>query len=99
MEQNNYTQEYKEYVIKMVIDEGRKMKHLSRELEIPYSTLNKWVKAYRNKQSHANSEKEEYLTPSEWKKREANHQKELDALREENEILKKAMHIFTKNQM
>jgi transposase len=98
MSQKSYTHEYREYVSKMVVEEGKKITQLSFELEIPYSTLHKWVTAYRQR-SKTLSEQEEFLTPSEWKKREAKHQKELDTLREENEILKKAMHIFTKNPM
>ncbi len=42
--------------------------------------------------------KESYITPSELEILKKQHEKELQQLKEENEILKMAMHIFTKNQ-
>lgn len=89
--------EYKEYVSKLVVEEGRKAKELAYELEIPYKTLCRWVAAYRQKVT-GNQTKETYITPSELEILKKQHEKELQQLREENEILKKAMHIFTKNQ-
>lgn len=93
----HYDREYKDYVSKLVVEEGRKAKDLARELEISYKTLSGWVVAYRKK-TLGDQPKENYITPSELEKLKKQHDKELQQLREENEILKKAMHIFTKNQ-
>ena len=93
----HYTHEYKEYVSKLIIEEGRKAKELAYELEIPYSTIRNWVKAYKDK-INPGQEKEKYITPKDLEKLKKQHEKELEELREENEILKKAMHIFSKNQ-
>jgi transposase len=90
-------QEYKDYVSKLVVEEGRVARELAYELELPYSTVCKWVLAYKNKLKAGVSE-ENYITPTELEKLKKQHEKELQELREENEILKKAMHIFTKNQ-
>ncbi|PEJ57819.1 MULTISPECIES: transposase [unclassified Bacillus (in: firmicutes)] len=93
-----YDQEYKEYVAKLIVEDGRKASEISYELEIPYSSVCRWVKAYKSKLNPANSQ-EKYITPTELEKLKKQHEKELKQLREENEILKKAMHIFTKNQV
>lgn len=89
--------EYKEYVVKLIVDEGRVMREVSYELEIPYSTMADWVSAYKRKLK-SRDKGEEYITPSELEKLKKQHNKEMERLKEENEILKKAMHIFTKNQ-
>ncbi len=94
----SYTPEYKAYVVKLILEEGRKATEVSRDLEIPYGTLNKWVDQERKKRAGIWEEEDIPLTPSEYKKRLAAIEKELQNSREENEILKKAMHIFTKNR-
>lgn len=94
-----YTPEYKAYVVKLVLDEGRKGAAVARELEIPYGTLIKWTEDERKKRNGTGPGEEEVpLTPSEYKKKLAAYEKELRSVHEENEILKKAMHIFTKNR-
>jgi transposase len=91
----HYSSEYKEYVCKMVVEEGRKASEVAYELEIPYTTMTKWVRKYKKDTQDENS-KHDYVTPSEFEKLKKQHEKEMKALQEENEILKKAMHIFTK---
>jgi transposase len=90
----HHSKEYKEYVAKMVVEEGRKATDLAYELEIPYSSIMRWVRAFKEKKSADKSV--EYITPSDFEKLKKQHEKELKSLQEENEILKKAMHIFTK---
>lgn len=87
--------EYKDYVAKLVVEEGRVARQVAYELEIPYSTVSGWVSAYKEKH---NVGKEKYLTPKEVDSLQKQHAKELQQLKEENEILKKAMRIFTKSQ-
>ena len=43
----HHSQEYKEYVSKLIVEEGRKAREVAYELEIPYKTLISWVKVYR----------------------------------------------------
>lgn len=93
----HYDYEFKEYVAKLVVEEGRVARELAYELEIPYSTLSKWVTSYKKKINSGEDEKK-YMTPGELEKLQKQHEIEVQKLREENEILKKAMHIFTKNQ-
>jgi transposase len=95
MKRKSYSREYKEYVCKLIEEEGRKVNDLCFELELPRSSVSKWVKDYRG---HHPSSQPDYVTPSELEKMKKRHENELQSLREENEILKKAMHIFTKDQ-
>lgn len=92
----HHSNEYREFVAKMVVDEGRKATDVAYELDISYASIMRWVKNYKEKKVAKQSP--EYITPSELDTLKKQHEKELKALREENEILKKAMHIFTKKQ-
>ncbi|RXJ00291.1 transposase [Anaerobacillus alkaliphilus] len=94
----HYDQEYKDYVAKLIVEEGRKIRELSYELEISHSTVGNWVRDFKQRRNTSSS-KEEYITPKELEKLKKQHEAELQKLKEENEILKKAMHIFTKNPM
>ncbi|WP_249869138.1 transposase [Oceanobacillus saliphilus] len=65
----SYNDEFKEYISKLVVDEGKKASEISREMDVPYKTMAKWVSKYRKKQ-RLKAEKLDYITPSEHKKRE-----------------------------
>ncbi|QOR66223.1 transposase [Cytobacillus suaedae] len=93
----HFTPEYKEYVSKLIVEEGRKATQVAYELEISPKSISRWVAAYRNKLNAAQTGVT-YITPTELEKLKKQHDKEMQQLREENEILKKAMHIFAKNQ-
>jgi len=92
-----YSPEYKDQIAKLIVEDRRKATEVSRELEIPVSSLYRWTADYKEK-LNPNSERITFHTASEVKKIEEDYQKQLRELREENEILKKAMHIFAKNQ-
>jgi len=91
-----YDLDLREYLVKMVVEEGKKRTEVSREMDVPLGTLTRWVTEYKKKQ-HAEQEGVEYLTPSEQNRREKEFENRIRDLQEENEILKKAMHIFAKN--
>ena len=93
----HHPHEYKEYVAKLVVNERRKISDLAYELEVSHSTIARWVAAYKEKVL-ADNGSQKYITPKELKKLESDYERKIKALEEENEILKKAMHIFTKNQ-
>jgi transposase len=82
----HFDQEYKDYVSKLVVEEGRKISDVARELELSYKTLSRWVAEYRKK-TKGDQPKENYITPSELEMLKKQHEKELQQLREENEIL------------
>lgn len=98
--------EYKEYICRLVLEEDKKIAELSRDLNIPKGTIQRWVSRYKDKEEwaksrrkkHKDGEQPVYPTPSDYEKELKQRQKEIQILKEENEILKKAMHVFTKNQ-
>lgn len=93
----HYDQEFKDIVAKLVVEEGRKASEVSYEMELSPKTVSRWVKDYRTR-INGDKPNATIVTSTELEKLKKQHEKELEQLREENEILKKAMHIFTKNQ-
>jgi transposase len=95
----HFDQEYKDYVCKLVVDEGRTGADVSYELNIPYGTLSRWVQNYKRKMGpKTEAQEERFITTEDHRKALSERENEILKLKEENEILKKAMHIFTKNQ-
>jgi transposase len=97
--QKIYTPEFRDYVTKLVVLDGRKQTDISRELNIPYDTLQKWVSRYRKIQRDEELARQNHLlSASEYREMyEAERLKRLE-MEEENTILKKAMHIFTQGK-
>lgn len=93
----SYDDEFKEYIAKLVVDEGNKASDVAREMDLSPKTISRWVREYRNKKN-ASQEGMAYITPSEFKKREKELLDQINELKEENEIIKKAAHIFMKSQ-
>lgn len=87
----HYDVEYKMQAARLVVEEGRKATDLAREIEVPVKTLRNWVKTYKEKKDFVGSGN----TPPELKTSKE-MEKRIKDLEEENEILKKAMHVFTK---
>lgn len=102
--------EYKNYVCRLVIEEGQKITELSKQLGISSRTISRWLKHYKNEtgwaeqyieeqktQEQTEKLKEFYLTDSDLKKEHDALRKDYERLIRENQILKKAMHVFTEN--
>jgi len=89
----SYDHEFKQYAVKLVMDENKPMAEVARELDVPYGTLNKWV-LQRRKEEKLKAEELEYVTPSEHRKREKELLDKIKDLEEENAIIKKAARIF-----
>lgn len=97
--QRTYAPEFREYVAKLIVQDGRKMTDISRELDVPYNTLQKWVRDYRKRLKDAEkAAQDQLLSASEYRKLYEEERRKLLDLQEENEILKKAMHIFTQEK-
>ncbi len=94
MTKRRYDHNFKMEAIQLV-ESGRKATEVSRDLDIPIQTLSKWLSKYREngETTFVGSGK---ISPA--KKSEVDLQKRLKELEEENRILKKAMHIFAKDQ-
>ena len=91
----NYDKQIKAEAVSLVIDNGKTIASVARELEIPKSTVGKWIENYKNNGTEAFVGSGN-LSPE--NQRERDLQKQLRDLEEENKILKKAMRIFTNDQ-
>ncbi|GAE28659.1 hypothetical protein JCM9140_4915 [Halalkalibacter wakoensis JCM 9140] len=97
--QKKYTADFREFVAKMVIKDGKKIIDLSNELDVPYDTLSKWVYRYRQKEKEAEQNAQsKLLTASEYKDMYEEEKRRRLEFEEEIDILKKAMHIFTQEK-
>lgn len=90
----HFDKDFKLQAARLVVEEGRKPSEVAESLNIMPKTLRGWVDKYKEAQ-------EAGFIGSGNLKPEAQAVKDLEKkikdLEEENEILKKAMHIFTKN--
>ena len=87
-----FSKEFKLRTVKLVVDGGRPLKALARELDIQPSTIRRWKRQYLEDQENAFPGKGQ-LKPEDRELRDL--KKRLVDLEEENEILKKAIHIFS----
>ncbi|MFD2507271.1 transposase [Halalkalibacter alkalisediminis] len=90
----HHDKEFKMHVARLVVEEGRKTKELSEEINVSLQTLRNWVNTYKEKN------KEGYKVDGSIVYSGTNMTNDQDqiieSLKEENEILKKAMHILVK---
>lgn len=86
----HFDEEFKRQTVKHMLETGKTPMETSKELDVPVSSIRAWKRQYGNV-----GEKADLFA-------DAGRLKELERknreLQEENEILKKAMHFFTKNR-
>ena len=91
--------EFREYVAKLIVDDGRKATEVAYEMDLSAHTIRRWVADYRKKKERlANPDNEQLVCTSELQKRLADTERRLKEREEEVDILKKAMRVFTKDQ-
>jgi transposase len=88
----SYTKEFKQKTVEHMEQTGKQAIEICRELGIPKSTLSRWVKQYGS--ARAKEQTQVFVDYERLKKLEQANKE----LQEENEILKKAMHFFTKDR-
>jgi len=88
----SYDKQIKAEAVSLVIDNGKSIASVARELEIPKSTVGKWVENYKDNGTDTFIGSGNLSSENQ---RERDLQKQLRDLTEENRILKKAMRIFT----
>ncbi|GJM77491.1 transposase [Paenibacillus macerans] len=94
-ERQRYNEEFKKQAVKYVQEQTKTLPEIAEEMNIPVGTLKNWMTKYRSFESEpiVNTEKlrqlEERLQASE---------REKEDLQEELAILKKALHIFSKER-
>ena len=88
----NFSPEFKEEAVKLVIETSRSIAHVARELNINEATLSNWVAKYRRE--HVGEEPSLSLTERARLKEAERQNREL---RMENEFLKKAAAYFARD--
>jgi transposase len=88
-----FTDEFKQQAVRLVLDEGKGVTAVARELDLVPSALAQWIK-------HAQADRSKGRTGLTTAEREelARLRKENRVLQEEREILKKAAAFFAKHQ-
>lgn len=93
----HYDKDLKEHICKLVHEEGKKVTEIGREMGINPKTIYGWTKDYKDKQREKNGGVN-YVTPNDHQKVKDDLMRQIEELKEENEILKKATNFFMKNQ-
>lgn len=91
--QRRFTPEYKEEIIKLVTEQGKRVTHVARDIGVSEATVRGWVKKYKEHGENAFPGSGN-LRPEDEEIRKL--KKKLADMEEENAILKKAIRIFTK---
>ena len=88
-----FSAQFKAEAVQMVLETGRPVAEVARDLQVNEGTLGNWVNTWRGE----NPEPEPQLTPVE-RARVAEMEDEIRRLRMENEFLKKAAAFFARTQ-
>ena len=95
-EQKTFTRECKQEAVQLVRSSKKSQAHIARDLGIADSTLHHWCKMFAENGEHA-FPGSGHQTPQE---EEIRHLKrELEITRQERDILKKALGIFSRSQL
>lgn len=89
-----YPEKFKKETVKYIQERAKSVPEIAEELNIPAKTLHKWLNQYRALENEPMLETQ-YRAAQE-KIKEQN--RELEDLKEELEILKKAVHFFSKDR-
>jgi transposase len=92
MTRRRYSAEFKSEAVRLVLDEGRTAKKVADELGVPHCRLYQWIKQARVDRGNG---PKDALTTSE-KQELSQLRREVQQLRMEREILKKAAAFFAK---
>src|SRR5690625_6249297 len=87
-----YSEEFKLTIVKLA-ESGRPVAELSREYDVGKSTINYWRRSYRK---NANNKVTAQMSPDQKRIREL--EKQLKDATLERDILKKAVHIFSRDR-
>ncbi|SFM58706.1 transposase [Paenibacillus sp. 1_12] len=90
-----YDKEFKRETVKMIQEQGKPVAQVARELELSDNTLYRWMSEFKKDSGNAFRGSGNLKVED---KNQADLQKRIRQLEMENDILKKAMHIFAKDQ-
>lgn len=94
MGRKRFEPEYKKEVIKLVTERGMKISEVAKDIGVSGTSVRRWIKAYSEHGKNAFPGKGN-LRPEDEEFRKL--KKEIADLKEENDILKKAMRIFSRD--
>lgn len=86
-ERKNYPEDFKREAVKLLLTSGKTQKEISSDLDIPYGLISRWRKDY-DLENPKNSDLKEAAN-----ERIRELEKEVTLLRQQRDILKKAMGI------
>lgn len=92
-----FTKEFREEAVRMVVEEKLSVPEVGRRLQVPPSTINNWVKAYRAGKLGASGKGQREMTALERELYEA--KRELARVKMERDIFKKATAYFAKESL
>ena len=87
-----YSREFKQDTILMIVDGGHKISDVARDLDIDRSVINRWVQEYKQHEQDAFPGNGK-LRPQDEELRQL--RRELERVKMERDILKKAISIFS----
>ena len=91
--QKRYDEEFKRQAVELVIHSGRTQAQIARELDVSEYSLTLWRRAYLGHLKPAQLDGEQ-LSPEQMVEKIRQQQKEIEYLKRQREILKKAMSIL-----
>lgn len=101
-QRQRYNEEFKKQTVKYVQEQTKSLSDICEELTIPRSTIDQWIARYRqfDQEPIHHPDKIRQLEQNVKEAEAENHRKEreMEDLKEELAILKKALHIFSKER-
>ena len=94
----HYNEEFKKQAVKYVQDQTKSLSEIAEDLNIPAKTLRQWMAKYREFHNEPSAQRVRQLE-LELKEKErllAAKERELEDVKEELAIVKKAVHIFSR---
>lgn len=95
MSRNSYSQEFKDEAVGMVLREGRTAKEVALELGLHPSVVARWRREYLERMDQKSPGLTGKLKPSEVEAENQRLRRELAKVKEQRDILKKAVGIFS----
>lgn len=101
-QRQRYNEEFKKQTVKYVQEQTKSISDICEELNIPKSTIHQWIAQYRQFDQEAVNHPEKIRqleqTVQETEAENRRKESEIEDLKEELAILKKALHIFSKER-
>ncbi|WP_220471186.1 transposase [Cohnella cholangitidis] len=90
-----YSDEFKEQAVKYIQEQTKTIPQIAEELNVPVGTLHQWMAKYRKFENEPLVDRETIRQKDE---QLLEQERQIEDLKEEIAILKKAMHIFSKER-